>query len=201
MKTDRLQKTSSVLDTLSRIAQGFLIASAVVCAIFIPLVLILGEKMVATASVLDLGALKLELVGNGMQLVDVSMLKPVIVCELVLYILAIGAGWYFLRVLRQILAPMTEGRPFESGVSKKVSVLGWIALIGGGILEIASKVIPFLDAKCYDLTRIFDPGAVEGVSFSFRFSLWFVAAALVLFFLSYVFKYGEALQKESDETL
>ena len=201
MENNRLQKTSAVMDRIFKIAQGFLIAVAVVCAIFIPLVLILGEKMVAGASSLDLGSVKLDLVGDGMQLVNVSTLKPVIACELGLYILAFGVGWYLLRVLRQILAPMKEGRPFESGVSGKIAKLGWTALIGGAIVELAAKVIPYLDAKCYDLARIFNSEAVEGVSFNFRFFWWVVPVALVLFFLSYVFKYGEALQKESDETL
>ena len=46
-----------------------------------------------------------------------------------------------------------------------------------------------------------DHPAVESVMYNYSIRLWFVAVALVLFFLSYVFRYGEDLQRESDETL
>ena len=43
---------------------------------------------------------------------------------------------------------------------------------------------------------------VKGFSFNLGANTWwFVIAALVLFFLSYVFRCGEQLQKEADETL
>jgi hypothetical protein len=202
MENNAIKRSASVIDRILKILQGFLIAAAAVCAIFIPLVAILGEKMVAGASTLKLGVLSLDLVGDGMQFVDKAALKPVIICELAAIILAVAAGWYFIRVLRSILATMKEGRPFESGVSEKISKLGWTALIGGAVVEVVSKLSPFLDAKCYDLTRIFNSDAVEGVSFNFGANvIWFIVVALVLFFLSYVFKCGEELQKESDETL
>ena len=41
----------------------------------------------------------------------------------------------------------------------------------------------------------------EKWDFNFVFNLWFVIAALLLFFLSYIFRCGEALQREADETL
>ena len=202
MENNTIKNSASVIDRILKILQGCLIAAAIVCAIFIPLVAILGEKMVAGASTLKLGVLSLDLVGDGMQFVDRAALKPVIICELAAIILAVAAGWYFIRVLRGILATMKEGRPFESGVSKKISKLGWTALIGGAVVEIVSKLCPYLDAKCYDLSRIFNPEAVEGVSFNLGANvIWFIVVALVLFFLSYVFKCGEELQKESDETL
>ncbi len=42
---------------------------------------------------------------------------------------------------------------------------------------------------------------VSAVSYDYSISLWFVVTALILFFLSHIFSYGEALQQESDETL
>lgn len=202
MENTRIQNTARVIDKMLKILQGCLIAGAAVCAVFIILTAILGEKIVASASDLDLGALEVELAGDGMQYLNKAMLKPVIISELVVYIIAFGAGWFFIRVLREILEPMKQGRPFEAGVSAKIRKLGWVALIGGAVIEIASKLGDFLDAKCYDLTRIFNMEAVRGFDYNLGANTWwFVLVALVLFFLSFIFKCGEELQKESDETL
>ena len=42
---------------------------------------------------------------------------------------------------------------------------------------------------------------MESVSFRYTGSYWFVITALIIFFLSYVFRCGEKLQQEADETL
>ena len=202
METNRIKNTTAVIDKMLKVMQGIFIAVAAVCAVFIVLVAILGEKMVSSASNLDLGFIKVLLDGNGMEYVNPAMLKPVIIIELAMTIIALGAGWFFVRVLREILEPMKAGRPFEAGVSEKIKKLGWVALIGGAVVEFAAKLTPFLDAKCYDLERIFNPEVVKGIDFSLKANTWwFVVVALVLFFLSFVFKNGEELQKEYDETL
>ena len=42
---------------------------------------------------------------------------------------------------------------------------------------------------------------IAAVAYNFDVDLWFLGAALVLFFLSFIFRYGEELQREADETL
>ena len=42
---------------------------------------------------------------------------------------------------------------------------------------------------------------MESFTYNYSIDLWFAAAALILFFLSYIFRCGEALQREADETL
>ncbi len=43
--------------------------------------------------------------------------------------------------------------------------------------------------------------AISAVIYDYSLDLWFAIAARILFFLSCVFRYGEELQRESDETL
>lgn len=202
MEIGKISSLSNGIDKFLKVIQGILIAFAAVCVVLAVLVAILGEKMVADAANLSLGAIELKLSGDGMEFVNFARLKPTIIAELGLYILAFGMGWYFIRILREILAPMKDGRPFESGVSKKIMKLGVLTMIGGVVSEILSSLISYLDATCYNLERIFNFNAVERYSFdSDSHLMLFIIIGLVLMFLSFVFKYGEALQKESDETL
>ena len=57
------------------------------------------------------------------------------------------------------------------------------------------------ELKAYDLSFLKSASLVESISYNYRMDLWFVWAALLVFFLSYVFRCGERLQRESDETL
>ncbi|MCR5809047.1 MAG: DUF2975 domain-containing protein [Clostridiales bacterium] len=201
METTKMMKTASAVDVFLKILQGFMIAGFAVCLIFIPLVAILGEKMVASASSLDLGALRIELAGGNAEYLSESGFKLNMIGMLGVVAVIVAIGWYFLRVLRQILAPMKQGRPFESGVSDKIKKLGWVALIGGFVTAFGGSVASILELKCYDLNAIFTSPAISGIGFNYSFGLGFAILALVLFFLSFIFRSGEALQRESDETL
>ena len=57
------------------------------------------------------------------------------------------------------------------------------------------------ELKAYDLSFLAAAPIVEKVQYNYTVDLWFVWAALLVFFLSYVFRCGERLQQESDETL
>ena len=106
---------------------------------------------------------------------------------------AAAAVWYCLRVLRSVLRPMKDGSPFTAGISAKIRKLAWTVLAGGGLVEIGSVVSSVLETRAYHLDRL--------LNMDLTISLWFVAAALILFFLSFIFRYGEELQREADETL
>ena len=201
MEREKLAKTAVVIDRILKIVQGFLVAGVIVSAVFIPLSAILGEKIIADASSLTLGNVTLKLTGDARAYLDTAGIKASIIVMLVSSILVLAMVWYFLKKLREILVPMKEGRPFESGIASRIRSLAWTVLIGGGIGEIGRAVGAVFELKAYDLSALMDHPAVESVMYNYSIRLWFVAVALVLFFLSYVFRYGEDLQRESDETL
>ena len=196
----KLMRSATVIDRILKILQGFAIAGVIVSAIFIPLTAILGEKIIAKADRLSLGPLELNLAGGPASYLDLANIKTSIIVMLIGAILVAAAAWYCLKVLRELLVPMKAGQPFASGTSLKVRKLGWTVLIGGGIAEVGQMVSSVFEARAYQLERLLAPAAVS-VSYDYKISLWFVIAALILFFLSYVFRYGEALQQEADETL
>ena len=200
MENKKLMKSATVIDRILKILQGFAIAGVIVAAIFIPLTAILGEKIIADASRLNLGVLDLRL-ADAKAYLDMADIKTSIIVMLIGMILASAAVWYCLRVLREILAPMKEGTPFAAGMAGKVRKLGWTVLIGGFVAEVGHRLSQLFEARAYQIERLLNMEAIASVDYNYSVSLWFVFAALILFFLSYIFRCGEALQKEADETL
>ena len=200
MENKKLMKSATVIDRILKILQGFAIAGVIVAAIFIPLTAILGEKIIADASRLNLGVLDLRL-ADAKAYLDMADIKTSIIVMLIGMILTSAAVWYCLRVLREILAPMKEGTPFAAGMAGKVRKLGWTVLIGGFVAEVGHRLSQLFEARAYQIERLLNMEAIASVDYNYSVSLWFVFAALILFFLSYIFRCGEELQKEADETL
>ena len=201
MENEKLIKNATIIDRILKILQGFAAAGVIIAALFIPLTLIFGEKMIASADRLTIGELQLKLSGDLSSYLDLAKIKSSIVVMLIGAILTAAAVWYCLRVLREILAPMKEGQPFASGMADKIRKLGWTVLVTGAIAEIGGMITSIFELRAYQIDKIVSAGPVSEISYNYGFRLWFVFAALIIFFLSYVFRYGEALQKESDETL
>ena len=201
MENEKLIKSANIIDRCLKIFRGFALAGVIVSAIFIPLTLIFGTKVIADASHLELGNLTLKMAGDFSGYLDLEAVKKSILISLVCSVAACGAAWYCLRLLRGILAPMKEGRPFEAGIADRIRTLGWAVLIGGGVSECGKALADVCMVKAYDLSFLSAAPHVEGVTFNYSIDLWFVWTALLVFFLSYVFRCGERLQQESDETL
>ena len=201
MENTKLIRSATIIDRILKILQGFAAAGVIVAAIFIPLTAVFGEKIIASADKLSLGAVQFELSGAMESYLDFANIKVSIIVMLVGTILVSAATWYGLKVLREILSPMKEGKPFAAGISDKVRKLAWTVLIGGGVAEIGQLIAEVSTAQAYQIERLVNPELVESFSYSVSLDLWFVVAALILFFLSYVFRSGEELQKEADETL
>lgn len=202
MESKKLVKSSVIIDRILKVLQGVLIAAAIVAVIFIPLVAIFGEKMIADASHLQLGEFDITFNGELSAFLDVPKIILSIIITLIAMIISVCATWYGIRVLREILSPMKEGRPFEQGISAKIRKLGWTILIGGGIVEVVRAISSYFEVRAYRISELLlSDASISEISPSFSISLWFVWAAVIVFFLSYVFRSGEQLQQESDETL
>ena len=197
MENKKLIKSATIIDRILKILQGFAIAGVIVSAIFIPLTAIFGEKIIASADKLKLDALDLELSGSLDSYLNAANVKSSIIGMLIVGVLGCAAIWCVLRALREILAPMKEGQPFAAGIADKIRKLGWTVLITGAITEIGGAIANVFALRMYDLDKLMNPEIVSDMTFDYSFNLWFVITALIIFFLSYVFRYGESLQKES----
>jgi hypothetical protein len=66
---------------------------------------------------------------------------------------------------------------------------------------VATQVASYAEMKAFDVTVLLNPEVVNGYSYNGTFDCSFLVGAVILFLLSYIFRYGEELQRESDETL
>lgn len=200
MNEQKMIKTAKTLDTIVRIGGKIIRAFGIVCLIFSILVLIFGSKMFVPGSLtLDLDFVKLHL-SDEFQTVTkyiqmfafAGLLVGSILCFMVCHICVL---------VRKILDPMKKGRPFEEGIPAYIRQIAKTVLIGGGIAELLGVAERFLLTKAYPMDEIFSSAVVSKTEYLFTFELDFIWIACIILFLSYIFSYGQVLQKESDETL
>lgn len=199
MENSKMMKTAAVIDRILKILKGAAAVCSVICLVFAVLTLFLGEKIVARANLVSLGPLRLTL-RDGSLLLNESALKIGLTISLVFAATSLAICIYGIKLIRKVLEPMKEGRPFDKGISETIKKLAWVALIGGAIIQICESITKIAEIKAYDFAAFFS-GTVTGLSFNGMIDCGFIVTACVLFLLSYVFRYGEELQQESDETL
>jgi len=107
---------------------------------------------------------------------------------------------YGIHLLRKILSPIIQQRPF-SNTSSLLIKLGWVSIALAVIRNIIDFGIVYQHEHIMNISRLFDGGLITEVHFRYQPDLTFVIVAVVVFILSAVFRHGEELQQLSDETL
>lgn len=200
MKSQKMLRTARNLDTLVRVGGGIARAAAIVCGIFAVLVLVLGEKMYQIGSLsVDLDFITLYL-AEEYQTVTQPLILYTIVGLLIAAVLCVVI-WRASVVLRRILAPMKEGRPFESDTPANLRKIAWLTLIGGALTQIAGIAERMILTKAFFIEELLSSPAISGIEYNYTLDLNFVLISCVILFLSYIFSYGQQLQQEADETL
>ena len=97
---------------------------------------------------------------------------------------------------------MTKGQPYNGTASKTLRTLG----VGCILICVAGNVIAYLQAArsshiLSEIRRIFMPVTLTGIEVNFGVSLGYLFIGIMTFVLSLVFRYGEELQVQADETL
>ncbi len=103
--------------------------------------------------------------------------------------------------IREILHPMTEGKPFDSVVSTNLKKLARLSINLGILCNIIILSEQIMTVFVYDLPGLLVSEKISHVGGMFNLDLTFLIYWAVLLLLSYVFRYGEELQQLSDETL
>ena len=201
MKLEKMKKTAGILYTITNIIRILVIIAAAVVVVaagvifFIPGTVI-PEGIITTS--VSLGDVTVHLAeGAAVGTMDKSRFSIILAFAAVILLLTL----YGLRMVKQILKPMKEGRPFDESIADSLRRLGHVVLASG----IVSCVLAYLSQAAMlgviDYKELFNPALVTGVDIRSSFSLDFIIVALALYLMSYVFRYGSELQRESDETL
>ncbi len=199
MSNKKMITTARNLDTILKIAEGFMMAFAIVFAVCFILMKIFKEKMVMGTFSLDLSFVKLYLTDEYGDITGTLQNH----FELLLIMGCVGGIVirYVLKALRSILSPMKEGRPFDMEVSAGLRKLAWVILVGGGLIQAVNIIGGMLLAKNLPMDVIFSSPAIESVEYVFTMDFGFVWKFVVVMLLARIFAYGQQLQQESDETL
>ena len=134
MNNETMIKNAKRIDLFCKIAQGFMVAGIIICAIFIPLTLIFGENIVVDGNTLNIGSISF-IMNPGYE-PQFSALSVGILSTLVFGILICALFWYGIRIFRNILKPMKEGLPFDSQMPCYLKRLGTIMIAGSLVVQI-----------------------------------------------------------------
>ncbi len=189
---DKLIKSARVLDVFAKIIFIFcIVAFCMVIAANIFVLALPEESLPDNLSlVLDFSDNDFVVLENG----QINLTKQ----QLVVYILAVSVTaateiailTIGVKLFRRILSPMKEGRPFEEGISDVIRKFGHFVLAATVISGFIQLVLAFVFERLGAI-----PADDVGISVDGIF------AAILIYLMSYIFRYGEELQKQADETL
>lgn len=200
MENGKMMKGAKTLDTIVKIAGGIAGAMIWVLVIFALLVIFVGEKVFVPGSLtMELGFIRIHMADEYQSVTPmVRAYAAAMLASGAVYAFAIR---YLTGIIRAILAPMKEGRPFESGVCASLKKIAYWIFIAGGVSQALGAVCSVLMTRAFPIDAVFSSAAVKGVEYVYVMDFGFVLAGFVALFLSWVFAYGQALQQEADETL
>lgn len=197
---EKMQNTAKFFYTGSKVAHGIFNAAAWICGVVAVLVWFLPESAFwnGTES-LSFGPVTITKIPDG-------MLAPIwvragIFEQLLLSFIVLFFACKMLRVIQNILEPMTQGQPFMDTVANNLKRLAWLCLIGGAVSECAKLAGIALTLGQNDLMMYFNPDVVQSVELNYELNLWFLPVFVLLMLMGHVFEYGQQLQQLSDETL
>lgn len=199
-KMKKMKKAAGELAQLAKIGEvvwfgaGCLMVLAALNVCFFEPNILSGEPVT-----LSLGSVKVDVWGAdflspGLSKVNflVRALMFCVLCFLVIYAA---------KIARKILLPMKEGLPFDESVYKNFRKLGVFTLIGGGMISSGRVLIDTMSYRAYEVQNLFISDKIIECRLEPRIDLGFILIAFVFFLMSYIFRYGAELQKQSDETL
>ena len=202
---NNLSNTAKKLDKVLEIAHIVFGALAIACIVGVALIgaaylLKLDPDMIGTGyAIFDIGFLELEVAESHSPDKWLVLLQAAITllvsCRL-MYEGRRGVGY-----VREILLPMKEEKPFDSIVSTNLKKLAKLSIRLGILYNIILLTDQVITVFVYDLPGLLISEKITHVSGMFTVDLAFLIYWAILLLLSYVFRYGEALQQLYDETL
>ena len=204
MEREKMIKTAKALDKLFRILQRIIIICAAVSVVVIGIFTVinaigLNSTIGTDFHSVDIGPLTLELAEEVAPDNNAILIYAWTMAAAAIAIIAVGC--YTISIIRKILAPMTQGDPFHPTVGKEIRRLAFASLVIGIIQNIMGAVETLSMPRIFHLDTLLLDSQIRSVTTNFRYDLSFIVVFFVLLLMSYIFHYGEELQKLSDETL
>lgn len=199
---EKLMKTSKTVDTILKVVYKILQVGGIIILVGVGICIIagaLGQLPPAELTSVSFG--DVELIFAEPQIVDTSFMMIEMGTTLVMALIAIAVTCYLIKVLRKVLVPMIAGQPFDGTVSTNIKKLGITVIVSGIIIDIIEIVGSNLAFYMYDVSELFLSENIGKVMINGEIGMGNVLVGVLVIMLSYVFRYGEQLQQQADETL
>ena len=199
----KLINISQKLDTLFKILQR-ITAIGTLVAILVVLVLTVVNAINPDAVIgenlnVDIGPITVEL---AQELAPDNRAILTYTWGMIVVGAVFAAGIYYaLSLVRKILQPMMEGKPFDSMVGQNIRKIGFVTLVLGIIQNVAVLIDTIGAVKTFQLIDMNADAVVRSVTVNYSLDLTFLIVFFVLLLMSHIFNYGTELQQLSDETL
>lgn len=190
------------LQKISKIALNFL----KVCKVFTILTLILGIAVPIFFLFLPAFDSPTSILFGNLQLMlaeRVHLEMPPVFCIAILLISILNAA-AVLRILfhlKNILTPMAEGRPFHDQVAPSIRKIAWLHMMNAFLTQATGIAVSGFTFRAIHAGELLKNASITAASLEPEFNCNFLIAFGILLLLSYVFEYGQELQKLSDETV
>ena len=205
---DKLMKTSKKLDTFFKVLQKItkitMIVAVCVVAVLTVANFVNPDAVIAEGYYsIDVGSVTINLT-EGYSTEDNNMVLSYIWIIMGLAAAAGVAVYYALGQVRKILQPMTEGNPFHPTVSTNIRKIAYVSIVLGVIANVVSFLQSFGTVAMIEKIKLLDyvkEGTIQSITANFQIDLTFLVVFFILLLVSYIFRYGEELQQQVDETL
>lgn len=205
---DKLMKTAKRLDTFFKVLQKIIKITmiVVVCVLGVLTIANIVNPDVIIANgfySVDIGPITIKLT-ESYSPEDNNMVLAYAWIGIGLAAIAVVAVYYAFGQVRKILQPMSEGNPFHPTVSMNIRKVAYVSVILGIVANVASYIETFNAIRMIDSLNLLEyvkEGTIQSITANFNMDLTFLVVFFCLFLMSYIFRYGEELQQQVDETL
>ena len=204
MNKEKMIRTARGLDTLFKTLRRIIVIAmaAAVCVMAVLTVV----HWVNPAAVIGEGFESLDLGTVTVELAPESAPTAGEVLGYAWLVIALGSVcaaliWYIFGQIRQSLAPMKEGTPFQASVSQSIRRMAWVSLALGAAQNIGRMIEVNAVIGRFDINQLLASGQIRSITANYTLDMTFVLVFFGLRLVSYIFRYGEELQQLSDETL
>ena len=202
---DRMQKTAGWLDKFFHVLQIAYVVAAVTAGVGLVLIAVcfifkLNPEMIGTGyNTPDLGFLELTLAEAFVP--DKRSILTIVAVDIAMGGILSLLGRAGVSCIRRLLAPMKAGLPFHDSAAACLKRLAILSLVIGVVLNVSELASRLLTDQVYGLSELLLSDRILGVQMHGKPDLSCLVVSGVLLLLSYVFRYGQELQRLSDETL
>lgn len=199
---EKISKTAKVLDKMLNVVFWLMAIGGGVASVMFVIGAVFSDTSFVSEGVpsLTLGIVNLKL-AKDYQLASEHAFSTIMIINAVALLVSVIYICIICRMTRALLKSMIAGKPFDNMVSLYLRKISWTILIGGGITSVLNMIGEIVTISMYNLQELFINDKIVECNIEYIFDYTFLEIFAVVYLLSLIFKYGEELQKQSDETL